>query len=189
MADTRVQVVTEDWIRCEWMLRRYGRYFSSERANLSSGGVFSFDAVSDGGAIVANISTSGLKTAHGSHGSGKVLKVRSDLFFLLLAESTRKLMLLTETDMHEYWLKEAGNGRVPGCIEFVHVSIPRDLDLKLMNDPGSGGLHVAGRAIPALHPNPPRASPVHRCHGPAGRIPAPGRDDSRESLLPPNRAG
>ena len=131
MADTRVQVDVEDWVRREWMPGRYGQRFSPERAALTSGGVFDFDAVSADGAIVANISTSGLRTAGGKHGTGKVLKVRSDVFFLLLAEAPRKLMLLTETDMYENWLSEAESRRVPDSIEFVHVEIPHDLDLQL----------------------------------------------------------
>ena len=142
MADTRVQVMIEDWVRREWMPRRYGQRFSRERAVLSSGGVFDFDAVSADGTIVANISTSGLKTARGKHGSGKVLKVRSDIFFLLLAKAPRKLMLLTEPDMHERWLSEAESGRVPNSIEFVHVHIPRALDLKLKASREAASLEV-----------------------------------------------
>ena len=131
MADTRVQVMVEDWVRREWMPERYGQRFSRERVDLSSGGVFDFDAVSTDGTIVANISTSGSKTVRGKHGTGKMLKVRSDIFFLLLAKAHRKLVLLTESDMCERWLSEVENGRVPDSIEFVHVEIPDDLDLKL----------------------------------------------------------
>lgn len=131
MADTRVQVMIEDWVRREWMPQRYGQPFSRGQVELTSGGVFDFDAVSADGAIVANISTSGLKTARGKHGSGKVLKVRSDIFFLLLARAPRKLMLLTESDMHDRWISEAESGRVPASIKFAHVQIPRALDLKL----------------------------------------------------------
>ena len=131
MANTRVQVRVEDWVRREWMPGPYGQRFSRERVNLSSGGVFDFDAVSADGTIVANISTSGSKTASGNPAVGKVLKVRSDIFFLLLAEGDRKLMLLAEPDMYEKWLSEVESGRVPDSIEFVHVEIPHNLDLEL----------------------------------------------------------
>ena len=57
--------------------------------------------------------------------------MRSDIFFLLLAEGDRKLMLLTEPDMYEKWLSEVESGRVPDSIEFVHVEIPHNLDLEL----------------------------------------------------------
>ena len=123
--------MVEDWVRREWMLERYGRRFSRERADLNSGGVFDFDAVSADATIVANISTSGSKTASGNYAVGKMLKVRSDVYFLLLAKADRKLMLLTERDMYERWLSEVEGGRVPDCIEFLHVEIPDDLNLKL----------------------------------------------------------
>ena len=113
------------------MSAQYGQRFSRERVSLTSGGLFDFDAVSGDGKIVANISTSGAKTASGRHAVGKVLKVRSDVYFLLLAKAERTLVLLTEQDMHEQWLKEAENGRVPSRIEFVHVEIPAELDAKL----------------------------------------------------------
>ena len=131
MADTRVQVMVEDWVRRQWMPGRYGQRFSRERVDLTSGGVFDFDAVSADGNIVANISTSGSKTASGKHAVGKMLKVRSDVFFLLLAKADRKLVLLTERDMYERWLSEIEGDRVPDSIEFVHVEIPDDLDSKL----------------------------------------------------------
>ncbi|MCY4350408.1 MAG: hypothetical protein OXC25_11240 [Thiotrichales bacterium] len=131
MADTRVQTKVEDWVRCEWMSERFGQRFSRERLGLSSGGVFDFDAVSSDGSIVANISTSGSRTASGKHAVGKMLKVRSDIFFLLLVQADRKLVLLTERDMYDRWLSEVESGRVPASIEFVHVDIPDHLETQL----------------------------------------------------------
>lgn len=131
MADTRVQLAVEDWVRREWMPDQYKRRFARERVALEPGGVFDFDAVSDDGSIVANISTSGSKTASGKHAVGKILKVRSDIYFLLLANTDRKLVLLTEREMYEHWKKERENGRVPDSIEFVHVDIPGELNARL----------------------------------------------------------
>ena len=131
MADTRVQALVEDWVRREWMPERYGQRFSRERIALSAGGVFRCDAVSADGAILATISTSGSTTASGKHAVGKMLKVRSDIYFLLLATADRKLVLLTERDMYERWLSEVEKGRVPDCVQFVHVEIPEELNRKL----------------------------------------------------------
>ena len=58
-------------------------------------------------------------------------KVRSDIYFLLLARVQRRLALFTEQDMYARWVKEVEIGRVPSSIEFVHVAIPEDLNLKL----------------------------------------------------------
>ena len=81
MADTRVQLEVEDWVRREWMPHKLGQQFSRERVRLSSGGVCDFDAVSSDRRIVAAISTSGAVTAGGKHAVGKLLKIRSDCFF------------------------------------------------------------------------------------------------------------
>jgi hypothetical protein len=80
MADTRVQLEVEDWVRRNWMAAQFGTKFSRERLPLRSGGVFDFDAVSDDHSIVATISTSGAKTSGGKHAVGKILKLRSDSF-------------------------------------------------------------------------------------------------------------
>ena len=145
MADTRIQLKVEDWVRREWMPEQYGRKFSRERVALTSGGVFDFDAVSHDGTVVANISTSGSKTRTGNHAVGKMLKVRSDVYFLLLAKADRKLVLLTELDMHEQWLREADRGRVPDSIEFVHVKLPETLDAELRTARGRASAEVSPR--------------------------------------------
>ena len=79
MADTRIQLEVEDWVRRNWMPAHFGTKFSRERLPLRSGGVFDFDAVSDDRSIVATISTSGSKTSGGKHAVGKILKLRSDI--------------------------------------------------------------------------------------------------------------
>ena len=131
MADTRAHRLVEDWIAGQWLPDRFDQAFSETQIRLSSGGVFNFDAASEDREILANISTSNLKTGRGKYGTGKVHKIRSDIYFLLLARATRKLILLTEPDMYDWWLKEAARGRVPPEIGFQHVTIPDDLDAAL----------------------------------------------------------
>lgn len=63
MADTRIQLEVEDWVRRNWMPTQYGSKFSRERLPLRSGGVFDFDAVSEDRSIVGTISTSGARTS------------------------------------------------------------------------------------------------------------------------------
>jgi len=131
MADTRVQLEVEDWVRREWMKECYGESFYRERLPLVSGGYFDFDAVNSDKSFAATISTSGAKTASGKHAVGKLLKIRSDMYFLLLANVQRRLVVLTETDMYELCQKEVAGGRVHRSIEFVHVEIPADLASRL----------------------------------------------------------
>jgi hypothetical protein len=128
MADTRVQLEVEDWVREHWMQQQFGQNFYRNRLKLSSGGFFDFDAVSEDKIIAGCISTSGGKTSSGKAAVGKLLKIRSDMLFLHLAVGlTRKLLILTEPDMHQVCLKERSGGRAPLDIEFHHAPIPAEL--------------------------------------------------------------
>jgi len=131
MADTRVQLEVEDWVRREWMAQKYGQQFFRERVRLTSGGVCDFDAVSGDRRLVCAISTSGASTSGNKFAVGKMLKIRSDMYFLLLAEAERRIVVLTEKDMYERCMKEVEGGRVPDSIEFVHAEIPTELNAKL----------------------------------------------------------
>jgi hypothetical protein len=101
MADTRVQLEVEDWVRTNWMKETYGQKFGRERVKLRSGGKFDFDAVSSDDEIVATISTSASITSGGKHGVGKMMKIRSDMLFLTMADAKRRLVVLTEKDMFD----------------------------------------------------------------------------------------
>ena len=132
MADTRIQLEVEDWVRRNWMPIHFGTKFTRDRMPLRSGGVFDFDAVSDDHSIVATISTSGSKTSGGKHAVGKILKLRSDMLFLTMVQAKRRVVVLTEQDMHRQCEKEVAGGRVPPEIEFVCAEIPDDLRLRLV---------------------------------------------------------
>ena len=132
MADSSVQMVVEDWIRREWLPKAYGQEFRTELLKLIPGGYFNFDAVSADNCIVANISTSSAKTARGKHASGKIQKIRADILFLLMAPADKRLIVLTERDMFDFWEAEKRNGRVPLEIEFVLIELPVDLSKLLI---------------------------------------------------------
>lgn len=132
MADTRVQLEVEDWVRRNWMPTHFGMKFYRERLPLRSGGVFDFDAVSEDRSIVATISTSGSKTSGGRNAVGKILKLRSDMLFLTLVEAKRRVIVLTENDMLDQCKKEVAGGRVPKEIEFVCAQIPEELSMRLI---------------------------------------------------------
>jgi hypothetical protein len=131
MADTTCQIECEDWIRREWMGKEFGEPFYRERVRLTSGGVFDFDAVNRDGTVVATISTSGGKTSSGKLATGGLMKLRSDMLFLTLAQPKRALLILTERQAYDLCRKERDAGRVPRDIEFHHVTLPADLADKL----------------------------------------------------------
>lgn len=145
MADTRVQLEVEDWVRRNWMQSQYGTSFFRERLPISSGGVFDFDAVSHDRKIVATISTSGSKTSGGKHAVGKILKLRSDMLFLTMVQAERRIVVLTEQDMCDQCEKEAAGGRVPPEIEFVCALIPEDLRARLVGARLKASIESSGK--------------------------------------------
>lgn len=131
MADTRVQVEVEDWVRREWMPQAFGQKFHRERLVLTSGGRFDFDAVSADESIIATISTSKSKTRSGKNAVGKLMKLRADMLFLLMARCQRRLVVLTDPGMYAICEKEKQNGRVPKEVEFHCATIPNELATRL----------------------------------------------------------
>jgi hypothetical protein len=123
MADTRIQLEVEDWVRRNWMPTQYSTKFSRERLRLRSGGVFDFHALSEDHSIVATISTIGAKTSGLKHGVGKILKLRSAMLFLTV-DTKRRIIVVTERDMCDQCEKEFAAGRVPKEIEFICAEIP-----------------------------------------------------------------
>lgn len=109
------------------MPKELGQQFRRERVRLSSGGVFDFDAVSADDHVVASISTSGAKTSGGKLAVGKLMKLRADMLFLIMARAQRRLIVLTESDMHELCMKEKAGGRIPPEIEFHLAQLPTEL--------------------------------------------------------------
>jgi len=149
MADTRIQLEVEDWVRRNWMPTQYGTKFSRERLRLRSGGVFDFDAVSEDQSIVATISTSGAKTQPGKNAVGKLLKLRSDMLFLTLVEAKRRVIVLTEQDMCDQCGKEFAAGRVPREIEFVCAEIPAELRTRLVEARSKASKESSGKTATA----------------------------------------
>lgn len=149
MADTRIQLEVEDWVRRNWMTSHYGMKFSRERLPLRSGGVFDFDAVSEDRSVVATISTSGSKTSGGKNAAGKILKLRSDMLFLTMVEAKRRLIILTESNMLDQCEKESAGVRVPPEIEFACAEIPDDLRARLV----AARLKASGESLGTAEPN------------------------------------
>jgi hypothetical protein len=147
MADTRCQLECEDWVRLNFLPAKFGQPFHRERLRLSSGGVFDFDAVSADQTIAATISTSGATTASGKHAVGKVMKLRSDMLFLLLAGRPKSLLVLTEHDMYQLCLKERNGGRVPTAIEFLYAELPSALAQRLRDARRASSVEVSPRRL------------------------------------------
>jgi hypothetical protein len=110
---------------------RLGQSFDQIPLRLSAGGHYNFNAVSRDNTIAASISTSGARTASGKRGVGKLLKIHSDIMFLLLADVHRRLVVLTEPDMYLLCQDEVARGRMPKDIEFLLADLPQELRRRL----------------------------------------------------------
>ncbi|MGB8369178.1 MAG: hypothetical protein ACLPYZ_15105 [Limisphaerales bacterium] len=128
MADSKIQAQAEKWIRETWLPKHFNWSFHKGQLRLSSGGLFEFDAVSDDQKLIASISTNGGITAAGRKATPKLNKVRSDILFLLLCEANRRLVLLTDKAMFDLCEQERINGRMPLQVEFIHATLPPDLE-------------------------------------------------------------
>ena len=133
MADTSIQREVEDWIRQNWLSSMFKEEFVQKKIRLSSEGFFEFDAVNNDETIVVNISTSSALTSGGKRGSGKLQKIRADIYFLLLLPDSvkRRLLLFTESDMVKLCQKEQEKGRIPRDIEILFVKLPEHIQQQL----------------------------------------------------------
>ena len=125
MANSKIQLLIEAWIKNKWLPEKYSKKFSAQHLQLNTEGCF--DAVSADRSIVANISTSSCRTARGKIASAKIQKMRADILFLTMVIADKKIIVLCEKDMYDYLIKEKKNGRVPDEIAFLHAPIPEHL--------------------------------------------------------------
>lgn len=127
MANTRTQSRAEGWIRDVWLPLQIGKPFQKQKLRLSSGGYFEFDAVSSDQQVVATVSTSRARTSSGRRGAGKMNKIRSDILFLSLRKARRRVVVLTERDMHRNCERQQEMGRLPRWVKFLLVPLPKAL--------------------------------------------------------------
>jgi len=83
MADTKAQIKAERWIVKEYLPKLFNHRFEEKQTTLQWGGKFKFDAVSEDGEIVVNISTSSAKTAREKQAIGKRHKIKADVSKML----------------------------------------------------------------------------------------------------------
>jgi hypothetical protein len=124
MAKSATERDAEAWIRDSYLPKKYKMSFAKKKAPLTPGGRHEFDAVSEDDSVAACISTLSYAAAGPSAGAGRMHTIRSDAFFLLLAVAQTKLLVFTESDMYDAWLKEQTSGRVPAEIRLVKAELP-----------------------------------------------------------------
>ena len=127
MADSMMATKdVENWIRSEFLPKKYHQAFAKRKLGVQSGGEFECDAVSEDGKIVCFISTSPVKTADGQFDTGALANVREKaLWTISLNEKPETIVFAcTDKSMLELVKKEKENGRFPKQIKTLLVKLP-----------------------------------------------------------------
>jgi hypothetical protein len=134
MADSIIALKdVENWIRNEFLPKKYHQVFSKRKLGVQSGGEFECDAVSEDGKIVCFISTSPSKTADGKPDADVLGKIREKaLWAVSLNEKPETIVFaFTDKSMVELIKQEKDNGRFPKHIKTILVKLPTELEAKL----------------------------------------------------------
>ncbi len=118
VADQNPQNLVQVWISETWLSGKLGVPHTRLRVKLTSGGSYTFPAVSAEQSSVATIHTG---SAHGKNAPSKIYKVRSDLYFLLLAKAQNKTAVFTDRAMFNYFRDEKEEGRLPKEVQLLWV--------------------------------------------------------------------
>jgi hypothetical protein len=130
MADSTITTKeVENWIRSEFLPRKYHQAFAKRKLGVQSGAQIEFDAVSEDGNIVCIISTIPGKTTDGKPDSDVLAKIREKaLWTISLNEKPENIVLVyTDKSMGELLKEEKGNGRFPKHIKTLLVKLPVEL--------------------------------------------------------------
>ncbi len=131
MSSTLVLIECKKWIIESWLPKKYGMSFKKQKLTMQGRGIFEFEAVSTDKQIICKISAETAVAGRRIMASGKKTKLRADCLMLALASAEKKLLILTETSMHDLALREQTAGRLPLDIKITLVRLPADLKQKL----------------------------------------------------------
>ena len=147
MADSTIALKdVENWIRNEFLPKKYYQAFSKQKLGVQSGGEFECDAVSEDGKIVCFISTSPSKTTVGKSDVDALGKIRENaLWALSLNEKPETIVFaFTDKSMVELIKQEKENERFPKTIKTLWVKLPTELEKKLAEMKKKAAEEVSG---------------------------------------------
>ena len=127
MADPSIALKdVENWIRNEFLSKKYHQTFAKRKLGVQSGGEFECDAVSEDGKIVCFISTNPSKTADGKPDADVLGKIREKaLWAVSLNEKPDTIVFaFTDKSMVEFIKQEKENGRFPKHIKTLLIKLP-----------------------------------------------------------------
>jgi len=116
----------EEWIRNEFLPKKYKQAFAKRKLGLQSGGEIPFDNVSEDGTIVCFITVTAGKTPGEKPGGRIFLKSARMLFGRFPSVRTETILFaFTDASMIELVKKEKEHGRFPKYIKTLLVNYPR----------------------------------------------------------------
>jgi hypothetical protein len=127
MADSTIATKdVENWIRNEFLPKKYHQAFAKRKLGVQSGAQMEFDAVSEDGNIVCIISTSPAKKADGLVDTDVLAKIREKILWTISLNEKPETIVLVYTDksMGELLKKEKEHGRFPKHIKTFFVELP-----------------------------------------------------------------
>lgn len=134
MANSAYRHEVERFVCEKWLAARFSQHFTAKEVRLIDGGVFNCDAVSEDGKIIASICSNAGKTSGGRKATPKLMKVRSDILFMLRSAAERRLVITTCEDMHALCEAQRRAGRMPREIEFHLAEIEPEMRVKLRHE-------------------------------------------------------
>jgi hypothetical protein len=130
MADLKAQIEAEQWIREEYLPKKYGQPFREKSLELQSRALARFDAVSEDGEIVAAISTCSGFSSNGRKNEDELNQTRSAALRFLMLDYIPKerLMIFTEQSMIDLVKDEKKRDRFPKALKIMKVKLPAELE-------------------------------------------------------------
>jgi len=119
----------EPFVRGE-LQRLHARHFSSEVIRLPTGGTHEFDAVADDRSIIASIKSLSGKTASGKMPAGKYASCLAELYFLMLTDAPRRMLVLTTPSLHTMFAKYM-QGRLHPDLEIELIVVPPEIQAEI----------------------------------------------------------
>jgi hypothetical protein len=127
MADSMIaKKDVENWIRNEFLPKKFNQAFSKQKLGVQSGTQIEFDAVSEEGNIICIISTSPGKTTDGKPDTDVLAKIREKALWTISLNEKPETIVFVYTDktMDELIKQEKENGRFPKHIKTLLVKLP-----------------------------------------------------------------
>ena len=124
MADSIKDI--ENWIRNEFLLKKYNQAFAKRKLAVQSGGEMEYDAVSEDGKIVCILSTSRGMTAEGKPDADVLSNIREKILWTVSLNEKPEIIafVYTEKSMGELLKQEKERGRLPKQMKMVQAKMP-----------------------------------------------------------------